>query len=135
MSPEFTPPIPFTAGGLRLVESSFDDATVEPSAVAGIYPPNGRWSYEEFLGGGGATEHREVVVGAGFVSTASDEAAALGISDLIDCLPFSVWEFDVGCTAEELAPLREMRITSMTVGESGRLKEVAQAGGFFFPKS
>lgn len=132
MSPKFVVDIPFTAGGIRLVSSTFADTGMDPGGVSGVYPPSGRWSYEELHGGGFATQYREVVLAAGYTSTAVDEAAATVIPDLADCLAFSVWEESGGCSPELLAPLREMRVTSMTIGEAGRLRELSAAGAVFF---
>lgn len=132
MSPTFVVAVPATPGGVRLVSSTFADTGTDPAAASGVYPPSGRWSYEELHGGGFATQYRQVVLAAGFTSTAASEAAATDIPDLADCLPSSLWEEDGGCSPERRAALRAMHVTSMTIGEADRLRELSAAGAVFF---
>lgn len=129
LSPVFTPTIPFT-GGLELVTSTFGDVTETPVGYSGVYPPSGEWWYQELIGGTGAQDFSQVLLGASY-TTAVDDPAAGGIADLSSCLPYSPWEDGDGCSAAALAGLDALHITSMTVGDADDLRELAMAGASF----
>jgi hypothetical protein len=134
LGPDYTPLVEYMRGGIRLRASVFSETPDEPKGVAGVFPPNARWSYEEFYLGGGATQNRSVVLAASFAANA-DDSAATELVQLSDCLPFSVFEEAHGCAPERVRTLRAgLRVTSMTVGEVAALEALAQDGALFFPQ-
>ena len=134
LGPDYTPLVEYMRGGIRLRASVFSDTPDEPTGVAGVYPPNARWSYEEFYLGGGATQNKSVVLAASFAANADDSATEL--LQLSDCLPFSVFEEVAGCPSERVRTLRAgLHVTSMTVGEVSALEALAQDGALFFPQA
>lgn len=131
--PDYTPLVEYVRGGIRLRDSVFADIPGEPTGVAGVYPPNARFSYEELYLGGGATEGKSVVLAASFAANADDRAAT-ELGRLGDCLPFSIFEEKRGCPRDRLTPLRtDLHVTSMTVGEASALEALAQDGASFYP--
>lgn len=132
LGPEYTPLVKYIRGGIRLRASVFSEIPDEPAGIAGVYPPNARFSYEEFYLGGGATEGQSTVLAASFAANADDEATEL--ISLGDCLPLSVFEERTGCSQSRLDPLRSgLAVTSMTVGDVSALEALAQDGALFFP--
>lgn len=133
LGPDYTPLVEYLRGGIRLRASVFADSPDKPTGVAGIYPPNARFSYEEFYRGGGATAGRSVVLAASYAANA-DDSAATELSELSDCLPFSIFEEEPGCPADRVKTLRTgLHVTSMTVGEATAIEALAQDGALFYP--
>jgi hypothetical protein len=134
LGPDFTPLAEFVPGGIRLRESVFADLPDAPTGTSGVFPPNGRWSYEEYFLGGGATQGKSTVLAASFAANADDEAATQ-LGELGDCLPFSIFETAPGCPPDRVQALRSgLRVTSMTVGEASALEALSQDGALFFPE-
>jgi hypothetical protein len=134
LGPGFTPLVEYVRGGVRLRASVFADIRDDPTSIAGVYPPNGSYSYEEFHQGGGATQYKSVVLAASYAANA-DDAPATELIKLNDCLPFSIFEERRGCSPERLEILRSgLHVTSMTVGESSALEALASDGALFFPE-
>jgi hypothetical protein len=132
LGPEFTPVVEHLSGGVRLRTSVFADVADQPVGVAGNYPANARYSYEELYRGGPGIGGRSVVLAASYSANADDPATRIG--DLA-CLPYSVFEQRLGCSPEQLSPLREaLHITSVTIGEWSALEALAQDGAFFYPE-
>jgi hypothetical protein len=133
LGPDYTPLVEYVRGGVRLRDSVFADVRDEPAGVAGVYPPNARFSYQEFFLGGGATEGKSVVLAASFAANA-DDSAATELIQLNDCLPFSIFEKGRGCPSERLTTLRTgLHVTSMTVGEPSALEALSDDGASFYP--
>jgi hypothetical protein len=133
LGPDYTPLVEYVRGGIRLRDSLFADIPDEPTGVTGVFPPNGRYSYEEFYLGGGATEGKSVVLAASFAANADDRAAT-ELGQLSDCLPFSIFEEERGCASNRLTTLRTgLHVTSMTVGEASALEALAEDGALFYP--
>jgi hypothetical protein len=131
LGPEFTPNVEYVRGSVRLRTSVFADVQDEPTGVSGVYPPNGRFSYEEFYLGGGATEGKSVVLAASYAANADDPA-----SELLElqCVMYSIFEGSLGCSLEQLTTVRSgLHITSVTVGESTTLEALTEASALFFP--
>ena len=134
LGPGFTPLIEYVRGGIRLRASVFAEIPDDPTGIAGVYPPNARYSYEEFYQGGGATQGKSVVLAASYEANA-DDAAATELSQLSDCLTFSIFEERRGCSPDRLKILRSgLHVTSMTVGERPALEALASDGALFFPE-
>lgn len=132
LGPDSTPVVEHLPGGLRLRDSDFADVPLQPTGIAGIYPPNGSWSYTELHTGSWASQYLSTVLGTGFLAGADDEGA-LGLLAL-PCLPLSVFERALGCSPEEVQALREeLTVTSMTVGELAVLEALAADGALFVP--
>jgi hypothetical protein len=135
LSPEFDPLVEQVRGGVRLRSSSFADIQDEPEGVAGLYPPNGQWSYMELHGGGFATDYKQAVLAASSAANAKDSAAT-ELLDLDDCMPFSVFEQRPGCNPSRVAKLRGgLHITSVTIGEPHVLEALEGAGALFFAET
>jgi hypothetical protein len=133
LGPGYAPLVKYLRGGIRLRASVFADIPDEPAGVAGVYPPNARFSYEEFYLGGGATAGKSVVLAASYAANADDRAAA-ELINLGDCLPLSIFETGRNCPPNRVKTLREgLHVTSMTVGEAAALEALAQDGALFFP--
>jgi hypothetical protein len=134
LGPGFTPLVEHVRGGIRLRSSVFADVRDDPAGIAGNYPPNGAYSYEEFYLGGGATQGKSVVLAASYAANA-DDATTTALLQLNDCLPFSVFEEGRGCSPDRLQILRSgLHVTSMTVGERPALEALASDGAVFFPQ-
>lgn len=134
LGPAYTPVIEYLRGGIRLRDSLFAEIPDGPAGIAGIYPPNGRFSYQELYLGSGASQYRSVVVAASYAANADDAAA----TELIElgCLPFSVFEYQQGCSLGALESLRTgLHVTSVTVGEEMTLQALAEDGALFFPEA
>jgi hypothetical protein len=134
LGPDFTPLVEHVPGGVRLRESVFADVETAPAGTAGVYPPNGRYSYEEFFMGGGATDGKSVVLAASYAANADDQAAT-GILELSGCLPFSVFEAQQGCGSSQVQELRNsLHVTSVTIGSQSALMALSSDGALFFPE-
>ena len=135
LGPDYTPLVEHMRGGIRLRASVFGDIPDAPTGVAGLFPANAQWSYEEFYLGGGATDGKSVVLAASFAANA-DDVAATELVQLSDCLPFSVFREGRGCASERVKTLRAgLHVTSVTVGDASALEALAQDGALFFPVS
>ena len=133
LGPGYTPVAEYVRGGIRLRASVFAELPDEPTGVAGLYPLNARYSYEEFYRGGGATEGKSVVLAASFAANA-DDAAATELSRLRDCMPYSIFEERTGCPSDRVKTLRMgLHVTSMTIGEASVLEALANDGAMFYP--
>ena len=132
LGPGFTPVVEHLPGGVRLRTSAFADVSTEPVGVAGNYPANARFSYEELYLGGPGISGRSVVLAASYAANADDPATRIAE---LTCLPYSVFEQRLGCAPEELAALRKgLHVTSVTIGEWPALEALAQDGAFFHPE-
>lgn len=135
LAPQFNPLVEQVRGGVRLRSSVFADIDDEPQGVSGVYPPNGQWSYTELYGGGYPTRYKQVVLAASWTANAND-AAATELTNVADCLPFSVFEARAGCDRNRVEALRKgLHITSMTIGEPAALEAVGRAGALFFAEA
>lgn len=133
LGPDYTPLVEYIRGGIRLRDSVFAEIPDQPTGVAGVFPPNARFSYEELYLGGGATQGKSVVLAASFAANADDRAAT-ELTPLNDCLQFSIFEDKRGCPSQRLTKLREgLHVTSMTIGEASALEALAGDGALFYP--
>jgi hypothetical protein len=75
LGPSFTPLVEYVRGGIRLRASVFAEIPDDPTGIAGVYPPNAAYSYEEFYQGGGANQNKSVVFAGSYAANADDAAA------------------------------------------------------------
>lgn len=132
--PDYTPLVEYLPGGIRLRDSVFADIPDEPDGIEGVYPPNARFSYQEFYRGGGATEGKSVVLAASYAANADDPATEIGE---LSCLTYSsIFDRRRGCPPDRLTALRKgLHVTSMTVGEASALEALAGDGALFYPQA